>query len=283
MSYNWKTSSVDEEYILQFFKSEHYNSFVTDRKVTEAKGFERIDHFRTFLQQTGLKAVIDVNVVNDTPQQVRDLAIYCRNNNMPVIYWELGNEMSFLTANAGKIAPIFKNANDYITRAKVYSDIIKEEYPGAKTVIVLSNDTKHQAYDNDIFNYSDPYWDAISFHRYGGDGKDVPSAMKGINQYLDTWIGKLNTSYVSKLKDKSMPFFIGELGVELGGTLSETQYHGLFVAESILRLVDQPNIKYLGGYRFADGALETAASPEKMLIDAFKQNKTIDVTCFADM
>ena len=51
---------------------------------------------------------------------------------------------------------------------------------------------------------------------------------------------------------------ITEYGVGIGGTLENTHYAGMFVAESAVRANKYPtNIKYMGGYRIYQGLVST--------------------------
>lgn len=161
-----------------------------------------------------------------------------------------------------------------LDRVKVFNDIIKSKYPGAKTVISLSN-KQVAAYDNDIFNYPNPYWDAITFHRYEGNGSTAQTAMESANSALDSWNSYLNY-YETQMNNPTI--FLGEYGVALGGLLDGTQYHGIYDAESILRLVTNPHVSYIAGYRLTNGVFTPANNNLTALEDAYQNEKTVDTT-----
>lgn len=272
-SVSWKLGITDAEYTgqTQVEPKRYYNQLYA-RRYSIAKGFDRISDLRSFLQQTGTKAVIMVNVFQDTKNQVSDLAQYLYLNHIPVLYFELGNEVSFYVAGVGNQQPEYQSGTDYLDRVKVFNDIIKKEYPGAKTVISMSNN-QVAAYDQDIFKYPTPFWNAITTHRFRGDGSTAQTAMESANSYLDSWNSAISY-YTSNMNNPKI--FLGEYGVKLGGLLSNTQYHGIYTSESILRLVTNPNVTYVAGYRLTNGIFNPANVYTTELEDAYQNGKTVD-------
>jgi hypothetical protein len=196
-------------------------------------------------------------------------------NHVPVLYFELGNEISFYTTGSGNQQAAFKSGTDYLDRVKVFNDDIKSAYPGAKTVISMSNN-QDQSFDDDIFNYPTQFWDAITTHRFVGDGSTASAAMTNANGYLDSWDSLIDGDYAVNLPGSKV--FIGEHGVKLGGLLDNTQYGGIYVSESVLRLVTNPHISYLAGYRFTNGVFTPSEDYGILLEDAFQDGNTVDTT-----
>ncbi|MBD2844011.1 fibronectin type III domain-containing protein [Paenibacillus sp. IB182496] len=273
-SFSWKLGLTDSEYTgqAQGEPRRYYNQLYAKRYQI-AKGGERISDYVTFLQQTGAKAVIMVNVLQYNPEQARDLAKYLYENHVPVLYFELGNEISFYVSDSGNQQPAFKTGTDYLDRVKVFNDVIKSAYPGARTIVSMSN-KQVASFDEDVYDYPTPYWDAITTHRFVGNGANAAAAMTDANGYLSGWNSLIANEYVANLSDPEI--FIGEHGVQLGGLLDNTQYGGIYVSESVLRLMTNPNISYLAGYRFTNGVFTPAESHGAVLEDAYQDGNTVD-------
>lgn len=267
-SFSWKLGLTDTEFTGQAQKEDrrYYNQLYAKRYQI-AKGYERISDYVDFLQQTGAKAVIMVNVLQYNPEQARDLAKYLYENHVPVLYFELGNEISFYVQESGNQQAVYKTGTDYLDRVKTFNDVIKNEYPGAKTIISMSN-MQVQSFDEDVYNYPNKYWDAITTHSFRGNGTTASAAMTDANGYLNDWNILIANHYDANLTNPEI--FIGEHGVTLGGLLDNTQYGGIYVSESILRLVTNPNISYLAGYRLTNGVYTPANDYGSLLEDAFQ-------------
>lgn len=275
-SFSWKLGITDSEFTGQAQKEprRYYNQLYSKRYQI-AKGGERISDYLDFLQQTGAKAVIMVNVLQYNPEQARDLAKYLYENHVPVLYFELGNEISFYVPGSGNQQPAFKTGTDYLDRVKVFNDVIKSAYPGAKTVISMSNN-QVKNFDEDVYHYPSPYWDAITTHRFVGDGSTANAAMSDANGYLSNWNALIDNEYVANLGDPEI--FIGEHGVKLGGLLDNTQYGGIYVSESVLRLITNEQISYLAGYRFTNGVFTPSQGHGALLEDAYQDGVTVDTS-----
>jgi fibronectin type 3 domain-containing protein len=272
--FNWKTGAVDEEYLAQYSKGQdHYYNYMDGKRKAETKGFERIGDYRDFLQKTGTKAMINVNVFQHTPDEIGDLAKYLYDNHVPVIYFELGNEVAFYTAEVGNSNPQYITGTDYANRMKAYNDAIKANYPGAKTVVSLSN---HQwdAYDSDLFNYPDKFWDGMTTHRFKGNGATFAESIKSANTALADWQTYLNHYPTDK------PLYVGEYGPTLNGEMAQTQYHGIYVAESALRMTKHPSISIIGGFRLTNGIFKPADNHTKEMEDAYQRGLSLDTTTF---
>jgi hypothetical protein len=273
-SFSWKLGLTDTEFTGQAQKEDrrYYNQLYAKRYQI-AKGDERISNYVEFLQQTGAKAVIMVNVLQYNPEQARDLAKYLYENHVPVLYFELGNEISFYVSESGNQQAVFKTGTDYLDRVKTFNDVIKNEYPGAKTIVSMSN-KQVQNFDEDIYNYPNKYWDAITTHRFVGNGANAAAAMTDANGYLDNWDSLIANNYAANLTNPEI--FIGEHGVTLGGLLDNTQYGGIYVSESVLRLVTNPNISYLAGYRLTNGVFTPSNDYGAVLEDAFQDGTEVN-------
>ncbi|WP_218093521.1 fibronectin type III domain-containing protein [Paenibacillus solanacearum] len=283
--FNWRTGMPDIDYgAFAFGPDGTTHGPHTTFRLGQVKGGEHIADYIELLRKTNTKAMITVNTTRQTAEQAGDLAKYLYDNRVPVIYFELGNEIMFFTSSSGKSTPYYKTAADYLDKVRGHYEAIKRNYPGAKVIISMANSNKPEmanAFDKDVFAYPDPYWDGITFHRFEGDGKTVPEAMKSANSALEKLVPLIDTNYVPKFQNRNTPIYLGEQGVALGGILESTQYHGIYVAESILRLSAQPNITYLAGYRLHNGIFNTNAvrggtNVSLLMEDAYQRGETVD-------
>jgi hypothetical protein len=273
--YDWKTASFGEEALGQLqADATLYNQYMNNSRMVEAKGGEALADLRVFLQKTGAKAIIPVNVFTNTVDQIGDLARYSYQNHIPVLYFELGNEVSFYTATSNlPWTQRFKNSTDYLNRMEAFNKAIKENYPGAKTVVAMDNISR-ESYDKNFKSFPDHFWDAITFHRFVGDGPDLPTAISRANWGLDTWNNYL-AHYLAD-SDPDARIEIGEHSVALGGRLDMTHYNGLVVAENMLRLSKFPNVDYFQSWRIPMGIGQPTNNYPNMMDDAYQRNETVD-------
>jgi hypothetical protein len=286
--FNWKTGTVDEEYLGQFTPTGNYYTFMEDKRTVDTlEGHDSLADFRDFIQKTGSKAMITVNIFQQTPEETGDLAKYCYDNHIPVIYFELGNEVSLYTNETSNIIAEYRTGHDYLDRMRAYDTAIKANYPGAKTVVSMENQTDNQdgIFDADFKNFSNPFWDGITFHLYQGGADCGPNptqvcfeqAMESGNLTLSKWHSYLQNHYEANLPDPSTPIYIGEFGTALHHmTLLGTHYHGLFLAESILRLTEEPNVTYIGGPRMPSGINKVGSSHSDEYENAYQKSETVN-------
>ncbi|CAG7615146.1 hypothetical protein PAESOLCIP111_01783 [Paenibacillus solanacearum] len=281
--FNWKTGLTDTEYLAQFYQhNEHaeanyykYMDFYKMQRSTQIP--ERLSDFKDFLQKVGARTAIPINAAMDPVSKVYDLAKFVKDNNIPVLYWELGNE-PFFYQNDPKI---YANTPDYLAKMKPYRDAIKEVLPGAQVLISYHN-TPDSNWNNAIYNYPNPYWDGINFHRYkGGAATDLKDA----NEAIATHVSVINNGYIARMQNKSQPAFFPENGVDLGGVIGETAYHGIYNAETLLRTLTQrygtntsSNIRYMGGFRLFNGYLQPANRFVNASMDLYQRGQKADAT-----
>jgi hypothetical protein len=98
--------------------------------------------------------------------------------------------------------------------------------------------------------------------------------MTDANGYLDNWNSLITNNYVANLTNPEI--FIGEHGVKLGGLLDNSQYGGIYVSESVLRLVTNPAISYLAGYRLTSGVYTPSNDYGALLEDAFQDGAEVN-------
>ncbi|CAG7639593.1 hypothetical protein ACFQI7_08730 [Paenibacillus allorhizosphaerae] len=281
--FNWKTGLTDTEYLAQYYQhNEHaeanyykYMDFYKMQRSTQIP--ERLSDFKDFLQKVGARTAIAINPAMDPVSKVYDLAKFVKDNNIPVLYWELGNEPFFYQSDP----KIYANTPDYLAKMKPYRDTIKDVLPDAKVLISYHN-TPDSNWNNAIYNYSNPYWDGINFHRYKGG---VATDLKDTNEAIATHVSVINNGYIARMQNTSQPAFIPENGVDLGGKVGETAYHGIYNAETLLRTLLQrygtntsSNIKYMGGFRLFNGYLQPANRYMNASIDLYQRGQKADAT-----
>ncbi|MCC2686834.1 MAG: hypothetical protein K0R75_3733 [Paenibacillaceae bacterium] len=286
-TFNIKSGDQEEEWNAQFYKREgKYDSFNGYSQVIEGKGYQKLIDYKNLLDQTGAKLIIDVNVFTDSPENVADLVNFCNNNHIQVEYWQLGNEPYFYTKEDKDEYPyMFETGTDYLNKAKAFHDAIKGADPNAKTMIMQSEGgDKYPQFDNDIANYSNQYWDAVSYHSYegGGDSTDQAS-MESLNESLNTIYNEVTNDIVSKNR-ANIPVVITEFNTTLSAVdpatnLRNTLYNGIYAAEFMLRLSTHPNMKHVGLHALtASGVIGTSDDHEQDAINAWEHGTTVDTT-----
>lgn len=275
--YNWKIGYTGMDMLQQVRTSDQYLVYVNTIKGQYGVGPDRIPDFKQFLQNVGAKTVVPVNIQTQDVPSVTDLAKYIKDNNIPVIYWELSNEPYFLTG-LNKFPQYFKDATDYLNKARPYYDAIKAQLPGA-VVLVSYGELNKVAWNNDIYAYAAPYWDGITFHRYEGVSGATDVTVKSLNTAISNTVGDINNSYLAKMQNPNAPIFIGELGTDIP-TIWETVYHGIFNTETILRAITHPNVMYIGGYRLTNGYACASDTHVNDGIDKFQRNQVADSSAY---
>jgi hypothetical protein len=169
----------------------------------------------------------------------------------------------------------YTSATDFLNKAKEFNDEIKLQDANAKTAIYY-NTHPGDSPNTEIENYANPYWDAISFHHYDGHGSTFNAAMKDANTVLDGlqayWDGYVAESW------NTVPFVLTEGGPDIGGGLGDSQFTGVFDAESVLRASKYPNTDIMGYHRIYGGLVEAGNSQTEALEDVFQDGQTADTS-----
>lgn len=105
-----------------------------------------------------------VNVNQDSPQKTKRLALYLKENNVNVKYWELGNEVK-----AKVLKNKFSDFDEYLEISKQHAEAIRSVFPDAEFGITAENRRlMFKQWNDEISNQN--YFNNVIVHRYVGPG-----------------------------------------------------------------------------------------------------------------
>ena len=197
----------------------------------------------------GAKLIVCVNVYTDTPQSAGQMAAFAKANHIPVAVWELGNEPYLVPS-------FFSSGADYVTKVKPYRDAIKAADPNAVVAIFFQDagDTNaNPPWDQAIANFSNKYWDAVTFHHYPQQtATTFTQAMLDDNGVLATKSNAFVTGYLATVNPAGTKFLISEFlpsndGLGTGTSLTDgTLYGAVYAAEYVMRMSAVPSMLHVG-------------------------------------
>ena len=206
----------------------------------------------------GAKIVVCINGFTDNTNSAAAFADYALTNHIPVAAWELCNEPYVFSGTGPK--DFFLNATDYVAQMKPYRDAIKAVNSNAVVAIYFNDagEPEPNAWDNDLKNYTDKYWDAVVYHHYPflpTNGVAFSNLMA-----LDNWELASNTTvrmvnYLIPDNNTNVTFLITEYAPARGDGMGgqnppcTTLYGGIYTAEYVLRLSTLPQMSFVGPYQ----------------------------------
>jgi uncharacterized protein (TIGR03437 family) len=228
----------------------------------------------------GSKLIVCVNGFTDTPESAGQMAAFARANNIPVAVWELSNEPYI-------VPKFFPSGEDYVTKMKPYRDAIKAADPNAVVAIFFidAGDTSpNPSWDESIAKYSNPYWDAVTYHQY------PPPSTGAFSQWMadeNAVLVSKTTSYVTNhlvpLNPPGMKFLISEFlpssdGQGTGTSLTDgTLYGAIYAAEYVMRMSTLPSMLYVGMHALTGTRGVTAVNSHYADVQAaYQQGTTIN-------
>jgi uncharacterized protein (TIGR03437 family) len=197
----------------------------------------------------GAKLIVCVNVYTDTPQSAGAMAAFAKANHIPVAVWELGNEPYLMPS-------FFSSGADYVTKVEPYRDAIKAADPDAVVAVFFQDagDTNaNPPWDQAIANFSNKYWDAVTFHHYPQQtATTFTQAMLDDNGVLATKSNAFVTGYLATVNPAGTRFLISEFlpsndGLGTGTSLTDgTLYGAVYAAEYVMRMSAVPSMLHVG-------------------------------------
>ncbi len=207
----------------------------------------------------GAKIIVCINGFTDTAASAGALAQYALSNHIQVAVWELCNE-PYLFKGAGNF---FANGTDYANKMKPYRDAIKAADSNAVVAVFFSDPAlPGTAWDNDLANYTNRYWDAVVYHHYprlptNGAFADLMAMDNGI---LFSTTTSFVTNQLMSQNSSNVTYLITELNPTLGngdGTQNlptGTLYGGIFASEYVMRMSTVPQMSFVGSYQLINGS-----------------------------
>jgi len=257
-AFQW-TNGVTMTNVISEFPPAETNLLNSTVKLLPGKGGAKFCDFAAMCANVGgAKIVVCINGYTDTTNSAAAFAGYALTNHIPVAAWELCNEPYVFSGTARK--DFFLDATNYVAQMKPYRDAIKAADSNAVVAIYFNDagNSEPNAWDVDLSNYSDKYWDAVVYHHYPAlptNGVPFSDLMA-----LDNWQLASNTTvrmldYLIPDNNSNVTFLITEYnpnrGNGMGGQYppTATLYGGIYATEYVLRMSTLPKMSFVGPYQ----------------------------------
>lgn len=260
--FDWKTGLTPPS-MLDFWKGSFlYPTFEEDAKILAGKsdaaglpGIQIADHL-AFIKNLSralgypVQTIGVINTFTDTPQSAADIVQWAKEHNLSVPIWELGNEPQ----NLGRKYP---SVQSYLSQAHSYATAIHNVDSKANVAVFAGFGTTLDKWIYALKNYptehgGSVYWNDYYYHTYPCNGYwQSGPAMECLNYYLNQKSGHLMdpSGYYGATIGATNPDFkieASELNVSSGDIMAGTLYSGIFDAEYIMRLSQNPHVEYAG-------------------------------------
>ena len=255
--------------------SKGWNGFPNLIKWQEGKGPSRLSDLYDLMGENGAKLVITWNGFVDGPEQARNLAKFCKDNDIIVECWQFCNEPNFYLPDKRYF---FNNGADYVRKMKEIADAILSVNPDANLAMSYGWDGWGD-FSSGIKDYQDSkgaFWNKTSVHSYAihDAGSDFNSAMRIANAKV---IDKTNHTYFSNVYQSSWPnadLLITEHGV-WNNHLKGTIYSGIYSGEYLARMSVQPQAWLIGKHAIND-AVQPVEGHKSTIWDAWENEYEFD-------
>jgi hypothetical protein len=265
-AFNWSTGLTDTNWVNEIAAATGPDNNTSNLTATTCgaligKGGAWFTNFASLAANlSGARIIVCVNAFTDSTNSAGAFAAFALSHHIPVAVWELCNEPYLFQASTNDF---FANGTDYANKMLPYRNAIKAADPNAVVAVFFSDPgLAGDAWDNDLAQYPNPYWDAVVYHHYPRLPANAPFAEL---MALDNGVLFSNTTlYVTNTlmaKSSSNVIFLEtELAPNLGngdGTQSpptSSLYGGIYAAEYVLRLSTIPRVHFAGSYQLVNGS-----------------------------
>ncbi len=272
-AFNAATGQYDKDYAwMHDDQQQYFRGYV----FTDVKGPHRIADLYALLGEIGGKLVVTINGFTETPEITRELARFCKNNNIEVEVWQFCNEPYFYVPHRDRYW--FNDGYDYAVKMKPHAEAILEIFPDARLAVNASWDGVW-AFFASLYDYQQKhgaYWDVFSKHSYaphfGGD-EPFENAMRRANSALIHVTGPEAMQEIEDYSWEGVPLLITEFGVwnrPLIGLFS-----AIYVAEYTLRQLQHPNALLIGSHEVSNKGVP-ALDLNDEIWEAYEQKQPIE-------
>jgi hypothetical protein len=267
------TGQYDIDYAMMF---DHYKQYLKGYRFIEVKGPHRIIDLYDLLSEINGKLIITINGFSETPEMTRELARFCKNNNIEVATWQFCNEPYFYVPHRERYW--WNNGYDYAAKMKPHADAIKEFFPDA---FLTLNSTWDGVWGfmkeiNEYQKEQGAYWNVFSKHSYAphiGRKEPLNNAYKRANTELLEVTSPKAMQEIELYNWKDIPMIITEFGVwnrPLNGI-----YSSIYNIEYVMRQLQHTNTWYVGAHE-----VSSKYTPQKnineQIEEAFKNGTKIN-------
>ncbi|MGQ1784456.1 fibronectin type III domain-containing protein [Saccharicrinis sp. GN24d3] len=249
-AFNSATGLYDKDYAMMF---DHQKAYFTGYEFTQVKGPHRLIDLYELLGEVGGKLIVTINGFTETPQVAKELARFCKNNNIQVEAWQFCNEPYFYVPHRDRYW--WNDGYDYAVKMRPYADAIKGVFPDAKLALNCTWDGIW-GFMKEIHQYQEEhgaYWNVFSKHSYAphvGGNEPFEKGFKRVNTKV---IEATSPAAMQEIEDYTwdgVPLMITEFGVwnkPLNGIVS-----AIYNAEYTLRQLQHPNAFYIGSHEISN-------------------------------
>ncbi len=272
-AFNSATGLYDKDYVMMF---DHTKQFYTGYEFTQVKGPHRLIDLYELLGEVGGKLIVTINGFSETPQVARELARFCKNNNIIVETWQFCNEPYFYVPHRERYW--WNDGYDYAVKMKPYADAIKEVFPDAKLALNCTWDGIW-GFMKEIHKYQEEhgaYWNVFSKHSYAPHVGGKESFDKALRRANTKVIEATSAKAMQQIEDYTwdgVPLMITEFGVwnrPLNGIIS-----AIYNAEYTLRQLAHPNAFYIGSHEISN-KYKPAKNLNQEIKKAYRTGKSIN-------
>lgn len=240
------TGMYDLDYAMMF---DHDSQYLKGYRYTAVKGPHRLADLYQLLGEINGRLIITANAFTETPDIVRELARFCRNNHIEVATWQFCNEPYFYVPHRNRYW--WNDGYDYAAKMKPYADAIRSVDPAAHLTLNCTWDGIW-GFMKDIHRYQEEhgaYWDVFSKHSYAphtGKQETIEAAYRRANTKLLEATGTAAMEAIEAYSWDDIPMVITEFGVwnrPLNGI-----YSSIYNIEYVLRQLAHSNARYIGAH-----------------------------------
>ena len=260
--FDWKTGLTPPSMLNYWQGTGLYGLFAENAKIVAGKtdaaglpGLQIADHLafvKNLSRALGypVQTIGVINTFTDTPQSASDIVQWAEAHNLSAPIWELGNEPQTL----GRKYP---SVQSYLAQVQSYARAIHSVDPKANVAVFAGFGTTVDNWIRALENYptqhgGSVYWNDFYYHTYPCSGYPQQGpAMECLNYFLNQKSAHLmdpNGYYGATIGATNPNFKIeaSELNVSSGNIMAGTLYSGIFDAEYIMRLSQNPHVQYAG-------------------------------------
>lgn len=240
------TGQYDIDYAMMF---DHEEQYLKGYRFTEIKGPHRVSDLYQLLGEINGKLIITVNGFSETPEMTKELARFCKNNNIEVATWQFCNEPYFYVPHRERYW--WNNGYDYAAKMKPHADAIKDIFPDAFLALNCTWDGIW-GFMKEINSYqkeNGAYWNVFSKHSYAphvGRKESLEQAYKRGNSKLLEATSKAAMQEIEDYTWENVPMVITEFGVwnsPLNGI-----YSSIYNIEYVMRQLQHKNTWFIGAH-----------------------------------
>ena len=260
-AFNWATGLTDTNWINVIGangETSASNSCYFTYLPLLGKGGAQFTNFASMAANAGgARIIVCVNCFTDTTNSAGAFAAFALSNHIPVAAWELCNEPYNFTGTND----FFANGTDYANKMLPYWNAIKAADSNAVVAVFFKNPgVGGQIWDNALINYTNKYWDAVTYHYYPQPGlTNFSDLMAYDNGVLLSNTACYVTNYLIPNNNSNVTFMITEFqpvqgsgagtGNQSPNEPSMTLYGGIYASEFVMRMSTVPQMKFVGNFQ----------------------------------